>query len=362
MEPLHLQLRSEVESLYEARPYPPVGYWTPFFQRVRWEERPTLNYRAAYSAAYGSTKDARPRPRILVAGCGTFEPVVVALANPGAEILAVDLSVRSIRRLEWQLRVRGLQGRVKTWAGDFTSLPDSFGHFDFVISTGVLHHLPDPAAGLGRLVSLASEKGVFRFMVYSYWGRCLLYGAKQLASRLGIRTPAQFRRMIEGLPTDHPYRIYFHLYEDARSDTGLADGYLHPCDQPLTAFGLRDLLNSAGLVATKFLHSREGQPEAADRLARLPMDLSSWERLALLEWYGELQRNFTFFACRDGFKEWLRVAGYEWNQALPRNGRLHSSLLGRDLAFDTRRDPGTYSPDEIRDLADALYLLPVGDK
>ena len=52
MEPLHLQQRSEVESLYEARPYPPVGYWSPFFQRIRWEERPTLNYRAAYSAAY----------------------------------------------------------------------------------------------------------------------------------------------------------------------------------------------------------------------------------------------------------------------------------------------------------------------
>ena len=360
MEPRQLQLRGEVESLYEARPYPPVGFLTPFLQKVRWDERPTMSYRAAYACAYGSTEGAKAAPRILVAGSGTFEPVVVALANPGAKILAVDLSKKSLRMLSWQARARGLQGSIESWAGDFQELPASFGSFDFVVATGVLHHLPDPARGLASLVSRLSDKGVLRLMVYSYWGRSLLYGAKDLARTLGITTPAAFRALIESLPAGHPYKIYFHLYDDARTDTGLADGFLHPCDRPFTALGLRALLDGAGLVATRFLHAPEGQPEAADRLTRLPVDLGSWERLALLEAYGELERNFTLFACRQGWHPKARGSGFEWNPALPRRGKLSSVLAGRELAFDTSADPSVYAPGELRELESALFLLPSG--
>lgn len=362
METRQLQLRGEVESLYEARPYPPVGFLTPFLQRVRQEERPTLSYRAAYAASYGSTKGAKAAPRILVAGCGTFEPVVVALANPGAEILGVDLSAKSLRQLAWQARARGLQGRISTWAGALEDLPASLGSFDFIVATGVLHHLVDPSMGLGALVSRLNEKGVLRLMVYSQWGRSLLYGAKQLAESLGIRDPKSFREMIGNLPAGHPYRIYFHLYDDARSDTGLADGYLHPCDQPFTALGLRKLLDGAGLMATKFLHAPGGQPEAADRLARLPVDLGTWERLALLELYGELEKNFTFFACRNGWRAKPKVSGHEWNPALPRKGRLHSELAGRELSFDTQATPAIYSPGELRELENSLFLLPAAEE
>lgn len=366
MEPLHLKLRSEVESLYEARPYPPVGYWGALFQRIRWEDRPTLNYRAAYAACFGSTsgiakdRPSAPKSRILVAGCGTFEPVVVALANPGAEILAVDLSRESLRRLEWQARIRGLSGRIQTWAGDFEELPAHFGSFDLVIATGVLHHLPDPARGLKALVARTGERGVFRLMVYSYWGRALLYAAKALAKSLGISSPAGFRKLIETLPAGHPYKIYFHLYSDARTDTGLADGYLHPCDQPFTAMGLRGLLDSAGLEAAKFLHRPEGQPAAADRLGPLPAGTGAWERLALLEYFGELQSNFSLLACRKGRAGPAAITGHEWNEALPAKGPLHSSLAGRELSFDTRRDPASYSPGELIELVNALYLLPKG--
>jgi SAM-dependent methyltransferase len=358
MEPLHLKLRSEVESLYEARPYPPVGFLTPFLQKIRWEERPTMSYRAAYACSYGSTEGAKARPRILVAGSGTFEPVVVALANPGAEILAVDLSKKSLRMLSWQASARGLRGRIEAWAGDFQELPASYGEFDFIVATGVLHHLADPARGLASLVSRLSERGVLRMMVYSYWGRSLLYGAKELARILGVESPAAFRTMIEELPSDHPYKIYFHLYDDARTDTGLADGFLHPCDRPFSALGLRSFLDGAGLVATRFLHAPEGQPEAADRLARLPVDLGSWERLALLEAFGELDRNFILFACRNGWHPKARVDRYEWNPALPKRGRLFSAQAGRELAFDTASDPSVHTPEELKELESALFLLP----
>ncbi len=348
MENAHLNLRSKVASLYESHPYPPVGYLSAFLQRIRWEERPSLHYRAAYAAAYGSTEGAALIPRILVAGCGTLEPIVVALANPRAEILAVDLSAESLRRLDWQARSRGLRHRIRAWAGDFCELPESLGNFDFVIATGVLHHLPDPEAGLRALAARTRENSVFRFMVYSHWGRALLYATKELAVSLGVTTPAQLRALIASLPANHPYKIYFYLYGDTRTDAGLADGYLHPCDHAFRAPELRALLASAGLEVSAFLHGPEGQPEGG-----------SWNDLALRELNGELQENFRFFAARAGRSRY-RARGFEWNEALPAKGRLFSHILGKELAFDTRTSAAILPAPRVEELRRAFYLLPKG--
>lgn len=347
-----------VEALYEARPYPPVGYFGGLFQRIRWEERQTLNYRAVFGAAWGATTEAAQRPRILVAGCGTFEPLVVALANPFAEIVAVDLSARSIALLQNQARWRGLGGRIFALQADLLNLPASLGTFDYVISTGVIHHLPDPAAGLRALAARASEKAVFRIMIYSAWGRSLLYRAKALAASLGVSDPAGFRRMIDSLPASHPYKIYFHLYSDARTDTGLADGYLHPCDQAFTARRLGQLLAGAGLTAARFLHAPEGQPAAA---RGLPPGASDWDRLALLEAFGALEENFRFVARRSGWAETAAPAGYEWNEALPPRGRFHSRILGKEVSFDKAVPVSLLPPSRREELARGFFLVPLGD-
>jgi SAM-dependent methyltransferase len=346
-----------VEALYEARPYPPVGYFGGFFQRIRWEERQTLNYRAVFGAAWGSTTEAAPRPRILVAGCGTFEPIVVALANPFAEIVAVDLSARSIALLQSQARWRGLGGRIFALQADLLNLPASLGTFDYVISTGVIHHLPDPAGGLRALAARTSEKAVFRLMIYSAWGRSLLYGAKALAAALGVKDPGAFRRMIDSLAPSHPYKVYFHLYSDARSDTGLTDGFLHPCDQAFTAREMGELLAAAGLTAASFLHGPEGQPSAAS----LPAGASDWDRLALLEAFGGLEENFRFVARRSGWAESDVTASYEWNEALPAKGRLFSRVLGKEISFNKSVPPSLLPHSRVEELRRGFFLVPTAD-
>ncbi|MGE3261870.1 MAG: class I SAM-dependent methyltransferase [Bacteriovoracia bacterium] len=290
-----MSILEAVSALYEAQPYPPVGRFRSLFQGVRKKDLPLLNYKEGYAASYGGLEGAVDRPRILVAGCGTFEPVVVALANPDADILAVDLSARSLRDLQWQLRWRGLAKRVQVLQGDLEKIS---GTFDYVIATGVIHHLEDPLRGLQSLVAKSSERAVFRFMIYSRWGRALLYQTKALAEALGIKDPKKLRKMIAALPANHPYKIYFHLYSDARTDAGLSDGYLHPCDRAFTALELEKLLGDAGLRATKFLQRPEGMPEAATQLSARAAGLTDWKKMALLEAYGALEENFLFFAGR----------------------------------------------------------------
>lgn len=343
-----------VEALYEARPYPALGFFASLTP-LRRDDLPLLNYQAGYCSSFGSSAGAARNPRILVAGCGTFEPVAVAAANPGAEILAVDISAKALGRLKRQLRWRGLTGRVRLLQSDLCRIPKSEGRFDFIVATGVLHHLEQPALALESLLARAHPRAVLRLMVYSPAGRDLLYGAKALAGLLGANTPRQVRRMMGALPADHPYRIYFHLYDDARTDSGLADGYLHPWDQPRSALGMEELLAQVGLVASKFLHRPGGQPEAAAALAPAASD---WERMAVLEALGSLEENFKFFARRQGEEP----QGHEgdhwfWNPALGKRGQIHSHLLGRDLAFDRSCRPAQLAPGERADLVKALLLL-----
>jgi hypothetical protein len=326
-------LLDDVAALYNARPYPPVGYLSPFLQPMRRDDLPLLNYQAGYGACYGA--GAVAKPRILVAGCGTVEPVAVALANPKADILAVDISEASLKKLRWQAKARGVN--VRTLHSDIEALGE--GDFDYIIATGVLHHLESPSRGLRALVERSRGRAVFRLMLYSRFGRELLYGAKELGRLLGIAEPGAFRKMIASLPPSHPYRVYFHLYSDAITDAGLCDGYLHPCDQPFDAFSLRDFLQAAGLEVGRFLHKPSGQA-------------GSWEELAVKESLAQLEENFCFFA---GFASARREGPLAWNPALPRRGKFFSRLLGEKVEFDRSATPS--DPDR---LARALFLVPEG--
>jgi hypothetical protein len=347
-----------VKALYEAYPYPALGWLSPFLQRVRWDERPLVNYEAGYAAAHGSIHGCAERPRIAVVGSGTFEPVAVALANPRATILAVDLSERSLRQLRWQAQVRGLSQRIETHQGDLRNLPRR--EFDSIVATGVIHHLPDPAAGLRALVARSHPRTVFRFMIYSEWGRSLLYATKAFAQRMGCQTPKQVRKLIAALPENHPFRIYFHLYSDTGNDAGLADGFLHPCDRPFEAEELGRLMADVGLEATQFLHRPEGQPDHALQLTAKAQALTTWQRIALLELYGELSENFLFYAARADRPAAQRPSGLAWNPALPRKGRLYAKLLDEHLKVDRALNPARLPTEEREKLARGLFLLPEG--
>ena len=82
-------------------------------------------------------------------------------AELGAQVVAVDLG-RSI-----DVARRNLPASVLTVQADVEQLPLSPGSFDFVMSIGVLHHLPDPRRALTRLVALARPGG--RVHIYLYW-------------------------------------------------------------------------------------------------------------------------------------------------------------------------------------------------
>jgi ubiquinone/menaquinone biosynthesis C-methylase UbiE len=79
----------------------------------------------------------------------------------GARVVAVDLgdSIDVARR--------NLPDGVLTVQADANALPFEDGAFDFVMSIGVLHHLPDPGGALRSIARFARPGG--RVRVYLYW-------------------------------------------------------------------------------------------------------------------------------------------------------------------------------------------------
>ena len=123
--------------------------------------------------------------RVLDVGCGA------SARNPsfvqrywGLDAVAVDLSWRTLRRAQNRSTVPFVNASV-------LALPFPDEMFDFVISTGVIHHTPDPywalqelkrilRTGGGMFVSIYNRRSVY-FPVYRYLG-----GVFRALPRLGL--------------------------------------------------------------------------------------------------------------------------------------------------------------------------------
>jgi 2-polyprenyl-3-methyl-5-hydroxy-6-metoxy-1,4-benzoquinol methylase len=122
---------------------------------------------------------------VLDVGTGSGRHARVA-ASLGARVVEVDPG-RSI-----DIARRNLPPEVITVQADAEALPLAVASFDFVMSIGVLHHLPDTERALRGLVRYARPEG--HVHIYLYWRparrshRFILAGVT-LARRLTTRLP-----------------------------------------------------------------------------------------------------------------------------------------------------------------------------
>ena len=195
----------------------------------------------------------RPAPTgmaILVAGCGTNQAAAFALSNPDAKVVGIDVSSASLAH---QANLRDKHGLSNL---ELHRLPieeaGTLGRtFDLVVSTGVLHHLVDPVAGLRSLAGCLEPHGVAALMLYARYGRI---GVEMLQSvfrdmGLGLDEPSLrlVRDALASLPADHPVASYRAIAPDLDDDAGMVDTFLHVRERSYTVDGCRALVAAAGL-------------------------------------------------------------------------------------------------------------------
>src|SRR3954466_5183914 len=111
---------------------------------------------------------------ILVAGCGTSQAAHYAFTNPDCHVVGIDISEASLAHQRLLKELHGL-GNLELRKVPLEQAGELERSFDLVVSTGVLHHLPDPDKGLRSLRDVLAPHGVMSLMLYGHYGRLGVY-------------------------------------------------------------------------------------------------------------------------------------------------------------------------------------------
>jgi SAM-dependent methyltransferase len=236
----------QVSAFYECHPYPPPVDDLEAYRKI-WDDR----RRRAYSHLFWPAEPYREDRRILVAGCGTTQAAHYALRWPHAQVTGIDVSANSIAFTQALKRKYALANLdVRRLAVEHAAeLGQGFEH---VVCTGVLHHLPDPDAGLRALHDVLEPTGALHVMVYAPYGRAGVYMLQDYCRRLGVgHTVPEIRELaatLKALPPDHPLAPLLRHSPDFADTAGLADALLHPQDRSYSVPQLLGFLDRAGLT------------------------------------------------------------------------------------------------------------------
>lgn len=219
--------------------------------------------------------------RALIAGCGTGDSAIwlgYQLRDTPAEVVAIDISQASLEVAQARAKVRGLTN-IKWVHGSLLEVRSlGLGEFDYISSLGVLHHLPNPAAGLAALESVLADNGAMAIMLYGAVGREQIYAMQRILRQLttGIDDPwdklAFAKQVVANLPATNGFKMRTGI-EGIRSqylqdDTNFWDTLLHEQDRAYTASQVREYLASAGLCLQGYV-SYQG----VDAITSLQYDL-----------------------------------------------------------------------------------------
>lgn len=239
---------SEVAGHYECHPYPHY----PLLASVRRYDTYAMNLTAIWAMLNGELLPEQDG-RILLAGCGAFSPYPMALANPKAEISAVDLAQHNLRRARLHCLLHRRQN-VKFLQGDFLDPSGSPGPYHFIEAFGVLHHLDDPAAGMRALAQRLVPGGILRVMVYGRYERQAAESIRRAMRMLKVKDVVTIRRMLKNAARGSRFKNYVDSAWEAKKDSGLADLFLHPNVKTYRIDEFMELVGQSGLKPLLFTH------------------------------------------------------------------------------------------------------------
>ena len=164
----------DVRQQYEKNPYPRWKFTNQnspsnFLTSLNNEIKPNrVNYNNKFN-----------NPKVLIAGCGTGSHVIEAKQYKNTNILAVDLSLSSLAYAKRKTEELGLDN-IEYIHTDILQLNKLNKKFDIIESTGVLHHMEDPIAGLKVLVDILEPHGFLKLGLYSKIARQHLTKVREL--------------------------------------------------------------------------------------------------------------------------------------------------------------------------------------
>ena len=241
--------------------------------------------------------------QILVAGCGTNQAAVLAYTNPGARITAIDVSEPSLDHHEFLKARYGLRN-LELHLLPIEEVGALERSFDLIVSTGVLHHLRDPAVGIHALADALRPDGVMALMLYARYGRLGVEMLQGVFRELGLAqdepSVAIVKDAVAALPADHPLAGYLSVAPDLAFDAGIVDTFLHGRDRSYTVDDCLALVDSAGLAFQQWFLTAPYEPhlQSDNTFLRAVAALPDRQRWSIMERVNTRNACHFFTACR----------------------------------------------------------------
>ena len=140
------------------------------------------SYYRRYQRVISSLEDCL----ILDVACGTgYTTLILAEANPGAKIIAVDISPLSLEIAEKRLHYHGFSN-VEYQVLALENLNQLGVQFDYINASDILYLLPDIPFALKQLGTVLKPQGTIRSNLHSYYQRFNYYRAQTLFKQMGL--------------------------------------------------------------------------------------------------------------------------------------------------------------------------------
>ncbi len=335
-----------VSDFYDRFPYPadPLQDGPPPGYNWRWCHDSVL---AAVKGGLKAQDSTAGVIRILDAGCGTgVSTDYLCHLNPGAEILAVDISAGALDVARERLRRSGGAEQVRSLRQEQRSLLDlqDEGVFDYINSVGVLHHLRDPLAGLKALGQRLAPQGILHLFLYADAGRWEIHRTQKALELLDAGTGSDGLRLGRELFSDLPETNRLRRTHDQRwaldtqADANFADMYLHPQETSYDLGRLMALIKASGLYFAGFSNPSVWDPARLlkGELLSRAQALSPADQWALVEQLDPDISHFEFFVSAQPIEPWRWPNDKTLLQASGRRqsclwGWPSKSMLGPDL-------------------------------
>jgi SAM-dependent methyltransferase len=272
------EVSRRVREQYEQNPYP------------RWvkleppREPTTLEHwlRQTLPSATFAPLSARNGIDILVAGCGSGQnPITAARTLAGARVLAVDLSLASLAHAQRKTRELAID-TIDYAQADILKIGSIGRQFDFVDTTGVLHHLGDWQAGWRALLEVMRPGGVMRLGLYNERASASVVAARAfIAARQYGSTPHEIRRCRQDLlAAGDPLLAHVAEYQDFFSTSECRDLLFHVQEHRLMLPQIKAFLTAHDLRFLGFVVDRAVIARYRQRFPEDPAatDLNLWDR------------------------------------------------------------------------------------
>ena len=266
-----------IGEFYTHHPYPPP---IDNLDRVREMWKDENVHRAEFHLLFPN-KEYRAEFDVLVAGCGTWQSAKFAISHPEARVVAIDISATSLKHTE-ALKQKHNLTNLEVKQLPIENVAELDHQFDMIISTGVLHHLADPDAGLRALRSVLTPNGAMYLMVYAPYGRAGVYMLREYCNMLGIGTSPQeindLTTALRELPQQHPLVSMVRGARNALDAGALVDAVLNPRDRTYSVAQLYEFLERNDLKLGRWYWQATYSPHCgaisatphASRLLELP--------------------------------------------------------------------------------------------